>query len=308
MRNAYIETLYKLTSENRKVYSFVADNGAIVFDKYRESFPNNFVNFGIAESTMVSVAAGMASCGNIPFIYTIIPFLVMRAYEQIRNDVCMQKMNVKIVGIGAGVRYSTLGPTHHAIEDIALMRVLPNMTVFSPADAIETDKVVEAAVKIKGPVYIRLGTSKEPRVYETDYDFKPGKATILNNGDDATIITTGNAVYDAQKALPLLSKKGINPRLINMHTIKPLDEESIMKAAVETKSIIVIEHHNMRGGLGSAISEVLIRNGAEGIRYSHLGFDDKYCCDYGTHDEVKACYGLSSMHIAKKVEEAITRR
>ncbi|HQL40966.1 MAG TPA: transketolase, partial [Candidatus Omnitrophota bacterium] len=128
MRTAYIETITKLTKENPKIYSMVGDNGAIVFDDYRRDFARNFVNFGIAEATMTSVAAGMASCGAIPFIYTIIPFLVMRAYEQIRNDICLQQMNVKIVGIGAGLKYSTLGPTHHAIEDLALMRVLPNIT------------------------------------------------------------------------------------------------------------------------------------------------------------------------------------
>lgn len=307
MRNAYIETLYDLTEQNRNIYSFVADNGAIVFDKYRKSFPENFVNFGLAESTMVSVAAGMASCGNIPFIYTIIPFLVMRAYEQIRNDICMQKMNVKIVGIGAGVSYSTLGPTHHAIEDIALMRVLPGMTIFSPADPLEAKKVTTEAVRINGPVYIRLGTSKEPAVYKGDYRFQPGKGVLLRDGKDLTLIATGNPVYDAQIASGELEKKGLSVRLINIHTIKPIDEEIIIKAAKETKAIITIENHSIIGGLGSAVAEILARKDGKKVKFKQMGFNDEYCSDYGTYDELKNSCCLSPRQIVTSAETIIKK-
>lgn len=303
MRNAYIDSLYELTKENGNVYSFVADNGAIVFDKYRKDFPDNFVNFGIAESVMVSVAAGMASRGKIPFIYTIIPFLIMRAYEQIRNDVCMQNMNVKIVGIGAGVSYSTLGPTHHAIEDIALMRVLPGMTVISPADPLEARKAVKEAVKIKGPVYIRLGTSKEPAVYKGDYRFEIGKGVVMRDGRDATVIATGNSVHDAQMACDELEKNGKRIRLINIHTIKPIDEEVILKAARETNAIITVENHSVIGGLGSAVAEVLAKKVTGKIKFGSLGFNDTYCHGYGTLAELKDAYGIGKIGIVNKVEE-----
>lgn len=307
MRNAYIEALYELTQENRNIYSFVADNGAIVFDKYREKFPENFINFGLAECTMVSVAAGMASCGHIPFIYTIIPFLVMRAYEQIRNDICMQEMNVKIVGIGAGVRYSTLGPTHHAIEDIALMRVLPNMTIISPADSLETKKATKEASKIKGPVYIRLGTSKEPVVYKDDYRFEAGKGVLIRPGEDVTLVATGNSVYDAQIACEELERKGKSVRLINIHTIKPIDEDIIIKAAEETRAIITIENHSIIGGLGSAVAEILVKKYEGKIKLKHMGFNDNYCFDYGTHAELKNIYGLAPKQIISLAEEIIKK-
>ena len=172
MRNAYISALYELADTNKQIYALVSDNGAIVYDKYRESFPERFINFGIAEANMISIAAGLAACGKIPFTYTISTFLTMRAFEQIRNDVCMQKMNVKIVGIGAGFVYSNLGPTHHSVEDIALMRVLPNMVIFSPADQLESRKMTFASAKIEGPVYLRLATGGTPDVYKDDYDFE----------------------------------------------------------------------------------------------------------------------------------------
>src|SRR4030066_146982 len=175
MRDAYVATLYNLAQNNKQILALVADIGAIVFDKFRVDFPGRFINFGVAEANMIAAAAGMASCGKIPFTYTIIPFITMRAYEQIRNDVCLQKANVKIVGVGAGLVYSTQGPTHHAIEDIAIMKVLPNMTIISPADPLEAKKATFAAAQIEGPVYLRLGTSKEPPVYQHDYIFTFGR-------------------------------------------------------------------------------------------------------------------------------------
>src|SRR4030042_3615679 len=182
MRNAYLEALYDLAKNNRQIMSLNADIGAIVFDRFRADFPDQFVNFGVAEPNMISAAAGMALCGKIPFTYTITPFITMRTYEQIRNDVCLQKANVKIVGVGAGFVYSTQGPTHHAIEAIAIMKVLPNMTIISPADPLETKKATFAAAQIEGPVYLRLGTSKEPAVYQHDYDFTVGRGVKLKDG------------------------------------------------------------------------------------------------------------------------------
>ena len=212
MRNAYLSTLYQLAKSNKNILALVADNGTIVYDKYREDFTGRFINFGISEANMISVAAGLASCGKVPFAYTIANFLTFRAYEQIRNDVCLQKMNVKIVGIGAGFVYSDLGPTHHSTEDIAVMRVLPEMIILSPSDPLEAVKATNAAAHIVGPVYLRLATGGTPKIYESDYVFEVGKGVTLREGNDMAIIATGSIVHEAVQAVNELEELGISVR------------------------------------------------------------------------------------------------
>ena len=301
MRNAYLSALYDLAKSDKQIMVLVADIGAIVFDKFREDFPDQFINFGVAEANMISAAAGLASCGKIPFTYTITPFITMRTYEQIRNDVCLQKMNVKIVGVGAGLVYSTLGPTHHAIEDIAIMRVLPNMTIISPADPLEAKKTTIAAAEMKGPVYLRLGTSKEPDVYQQDYDFTIGQGVKLRDGKDATIIATGSIVYDALQAVKELEKEDISVRLINIHTIKPVDKEIILQAARETKAILTLEEHNIEGGFGSSVAEVILEENDVPIKFKRLGVKDTFCSYYGSHQELKGHCGIAKEDIVREV-------
>lgn len=301
MRNAYLEALYDLAQNNRQIMSLNADIGAIVFDKFKADFPDQFINFGVAEPNMISAAAGMASCGKIPFTYTIMPFITMRTYEQIRNDVCLQKMNVKIVGVGAGLVYSTLGPTHHAIEDIAIMKVLPNMTIVSPADPLEAKKATFAAAQIEGPVYLRLGTSKEPAVYQHDYDFTVGRGVKLKDGNDATIIATGSIVHDALQAVEELEKEKISVRLVNIHTIKPIDKEIILHAARETKAILTVEEHNIEGGFGSSVAAVILEGNGPPVKFKRLGIDDCFCSFYGTHQELKSHYGIAKEDIIREV-------
>lgn len=302
MRNAYLEALYDLAKNNRQIMSLNADIGTIVFDKFKADFPDQFINFGVAEPNMISAAAGMASCGKIPFTYTIIPFITMRTYEQIRNDVCLQKMNVKIVGVGAGLVYSTLGPTHHAIEDIAIMKVLPNMTIVSPADPLEAKKATFAAAQIEGPVYLRLGTSKEPAVYQHDYDFTIGRGVQLKDGKDATIIATGSIVHDALQAVEELEKGKISVRLVNIHTIKPIDKEIILHAACETKAILTLEEHNVEGGLGSSVASIILEESDVPIKFKRLGINDCFCSFYGTHQELKSHYGIAKEDIIREVK------
>ncbi len=305
MRNAYIDALYELAKSNKDIMALVADNGAVVFDKYRQSFPDKFVNFGIAESNMVSVAAGLASCGKIPFAYTISNFITFRAYEQIRNDVCMQKMNVKLVGIGVGFVYSTLGPTHHNVEDIALMRVLPDMTIFSPADPLESRNVTIAAAKIEGPVYIRLATGGTPKVYESDYDFEIGRGVTMKEGTDITIISTGGILHEVLKAVNELNDSGVSVRLINMHTLKPLDNEIIIKAANDTKAILTVEEHSIFGGLGSSVAEVLVENDVGLVKLKMLGLNGVFPAGYGTYQEMKEMNGLSKDDIVREAKRLI---
>ena len=301
MRNAYLSALYDLAKDNKDILALVADNGAIVYDEYRKDFPDRFINFGIAEANMVSVAAGLASCGKIPFAYTISCFITMRAFEQIRNDVCLQKMNVKLVGIGAGFVYSSLGPTHHATKDLALMRALPNMTIFSPADPLESKNATFAAAEIQGPVYIRLATGGTPKIYKNDYTFKVGHGVILNEGTDVSIIATGGIVHEVVLAVEELEKIGISVRPINIHTIKPIDKEIILRAANDTAAILTVEEHSVYGGLGSSVAEILMENNQSPVKFKRLGLDGVFASGYGSYQEMKEMNGLSKKDIVREV-------
>ncbi len=307
MRDAYLRALHRLAGENKNILALISDNGAIVYDKFREDFPEQYFNYGISEANMVASAAGLASCGKIPFAYTITNFLTMRAFEFIRNDVCLQNMNVKLVGTGAGFSYSTLGPTHHGTEDIALMRVLPNLTIFSPASPEETYKAALACVKCEGPVYLRLGTSKEPEIYNHDYNFMPGKGIILKEGYDASIIATGSIIADALEAAGALEKENISVMVINIHTIKPIDKELIIKAARQTGAIITLEEHSINGGLGGAVAETLLENGCAPV-FIRMGMINNFCAGYGSRFEIKKLNGLSAEHIILKVKTAISKK
>lgn len=286
MRTAYLDTLYELALNDKNILALISDNGAIVYDKYRKDLPSQYLNFGISEANMIAAAAGMASCGKIPFAYTIGAFLAYRAFEFIRNDVCLQNQNVKIVGTGAGTVYSALGPTHHTTEDLGGLRGLPNLTIFSPASPLEVKKVTKAAYEIKGPVYIRLGTNKEKEVYNEDYNFEISKGVEIKKGNDITIISTGSILVDVLKASQLLDQENISVRIINIHTIKPLDKDIIINAVKETKAIITVEDHSITGGLGSAVAEVIAESGF-GIEFKRIGLKDAFAIGYGTHEEVK---------------------
>ena len=299
MRNAYIRELYELAKEDPNVLGINADNGAIVYDDFRRDFPKQYMNFGIAEANMIAAAAGMASCGKIPFCYTIGAFLAYRALEFIRNDVCYQKQNVKIVGIGSGCAYANLGPTHHTTEDIAILRSMPGLTIFSPASPLESKKATRAAYEWDGPVYIRLGRNGEPEIYDKEYNFVPGKGVVLRKGKDVTIIGTGGILLDALEAAEALEKQGISARVVNIHTIKPLDEEIIQKAAEETKAIVTIEEHSIYGGLGGAVAEVLAEYGRN-VRFRRVGLKG-FVEGYGDPASVKKMNGIDGKAIVENV-------
>ncbi|MFA5147165.1 MAG: transketolase C-terminal domain-containing protein [Candidatus Omnitrophota bacterium] len=308
MRNAYVAALYELAKKDKRILSLVADNGAIVYDRYREELPGQFLNFGISEANMVSVAAGLAACGKIPFAYTIACFLTMRAFEQIRNDVCLQKMNVKLVGIGVGFVYSTLGPTHQATKDISIMRSLPEMTIFSPADPIEAREVTSAAAGIDGPVYIRLATGGTPKIYDKAYGFKPGRGVTLRDGDDIAIIATGGIVHDVLQAAEELKRGGISARVINIHTVKPIDKAIILKAAAETGAILTVEEHTILGGLGSIVAETVLEEGKDpSFKFKRLGLEGVFPSGYGTYQEMKEMNGLSKTDIVRAAKKLLGR-
>lgn len=293
MQKAYINALYELMLKDKNVFSLLSDSGTEYDEMMFREFPNQCFNFGIAEENKVGAASGMAALGKIPFVYTTGAFLAYRSYEFIRDDVCFQNRNVKIIGMGSGTAWSTLGSTHHTTEDISALRALPNLTLLSPASPLEVQKCVRAAYEIKGPVYIRTGMSKEEEIYEDDYDFKLGKNITLIDGSDITIFSTGSIISEARKAAKKLIGNGVSVRLVNVHTIKPLDKQSILSAAKDTKLIFSVEEHNIIGGLGGAISEVLAESCAN-VPIVRIGINDRFVSGYGTQDEIRKMNGLDS--------------
>ena len=257
-RQSYGEALLELGKENENIVVLDSDlASATKTDLFAKEFPNRFFDMGIAEQNMISTAAGMSTCGKIPYASTFAVFAAGRAYDQIRNSVCYPHLNVKICATHAGITVGEDGATHQMIEDISLMRTLPNMTVISTSDDIQTKWAVKEISKINGPVYLRLSRLATPIIYDGNQKFEIGKATQIGEGIDGTIFATGVTVSEAIKAQEELKNKGINVRVIDIHTIKPIDRKIIIKCAKETKKLVSIEDHNVIGGLGSAISEVL---------------------------------------------------
>ena len=257
MRIAFINTLSEIARQDKRVILLTGDLGFSVFEKYIEELPRQFLNMGVAEQNMTGVAAGLAMEGKIPIIYSIVPFATMRNFEQIRNDICYQNLNVKIVGVGAGFSYGPYGHTHHGLEDIGILRTLPNLVILAPGDPLEVKLATQAMLKHKGPVYLRLGKAGEPNVHEKLLQFKIGKGIIIIKGNDITLVATSTMLYRGCEVVKELEKKGIKTRLVSMHTIKPVDTELIHDSAQKTKAIFTLEEHSLIGGLGSAVAEVL---------------------------------------------------
>lgn len=301
MRNTYLKEVYNLAAKDRNVLSLVADNGMIVYDDFRRDFPEQYFNFGISEGHMITAAAGMASCGKIPFAYTIGAFLAYRSYEFIRLDVCLQKMNVKIVGIGAGMSYGYLGPTHHTTEDIAVLRALPNLTLLSPASAKETKTLVNYAYELNGPVYIRLGNNLKEELYPENLQVIPGKGTILKEGCDIVIFSTGDITYHVMTAAKRLEEEGIHATVISMHTIKPFDSQLVVDMAQRSTKLFTVEEHSIIGGLGSAVAEVLTDNGcSSGLK--RIGLNDVFAHGYGNQEQVRKANGLDADGIYNSIK------
>ncbi len=257
-RQSYGEALVELGKMNEDVIVLDADlAGATKTNMFAKEFPDRFFDLGIAEQDMMATAAGLSTCNKIPFASTFAVFATGRAYDQIRNSICYPNLNVKICATHSGVTVGEDGATHQMLEDINLMRGLPNMTVISPSDDIQAKWAVKKAAEIKGPVYIRFGRAETPIIYDENIEFKLGKGIKFGNGRDATVFATGMMVAEALKAKEELEKQGIKIRVIDIHTIKPIDEEIIVESAMETDKLISIEEHSIIGGLGTAISEVL---------------------------------------------------
>ena len=298
-RQSYGETLEKLGEKYSDIVVLDADLAtATKTINFAKKFPERFFDMGIAEANMMSTSAGMATTGKVPFASTFAVFAAGRSYDQIRNSICYPNLNVKICSTHSGITVGEDGATHQMLEDISMMRTLPNMKVLSPADDIETKWAIEEAYKQKGPVYVRLSRLATPIIYDENQKFEFGKMIQIGNGIDATIFASGDVLAEALKAKEILAKaKGIDIRVVDVHTIKPIDEEMIVKCAKETKRLISIEDHNVIGGLGSAISEVLTSKYP--AKLERIGINDEFGKS-GKAEELVKFYGLSAEKIVEK--------
>ncbi len=304
-RESFGEALCKIAETNNNIVVLDSDLAAATkTGVFKKAFPDRFINCGIAECNMVGIAAGLATCGKIPFAASFAMFAAGRAFEQVRNSVGYPHLNVKVVGSHAGISVGEDGATHQCCEDLSLMKVIPGMTVINPCDHYEMVEAVKAMVEYNGPCYIRLGRlAVESIIDEIDgYKFELGKGVTLIDGDDITVVATGLMVQEAVKAARELKEQGINARVINIHTIKPLDEEIILKAAKETGKIIVCEEHNVIGGLGDAVASVLSEKCPTPLK--KIGVNDTFGHSGPALDLLKQ-FGLSSDNIVKTVKEFI---
>ncbi|MDR2481368.1 MAG: transketolase family protein [Spirochaetaceae bacterium] len=305
LRTAYGEALVKFGGENEKVVVCDADlSHATMTGIFKAKFPERFFNFGIAETNMVCAAAGMAYEGLIPFVSTFALFGAGRAYEQIRNSVAYVGANVKFALTHAGLSVGEDGGSHQSIEDIALMRVLPGMTVIVPCDPIETEKAVRAAIEINGPVYLRIARPVCQCITAGNDSFIPGKANQLAQGNDIAIFATGLMVPEALEAVKILEGSGIKASLINFHTIKPFDKTAAIEAAKATGAVLTAEEHSVIGGLGSAAAESLA--GLDGVKFARIGIEDKFGKS-GTPPELFEEYGLTAAHIAETAKKLLQK-
>ena len=302
-REAYGKALSQLTKENKNIIVLDADlSKSTKTCDVKASSPESFYNMGIAEANMVGVAAGLASTGKIVFASSFAMFLAGRAFEQIRNSVAYTNLNVKLCATHSGISVGEDGASHQAIEDLALMRSIPNMKVFSPCDEKETEEIIKYVANCDGPCYVRLGRLAVESVNSSNYKFEFGKGVTLREGNDCTIITTGSMVQVSLEAQQKLKAEGINVRVINLHTIKPIDTEIILKAAKETGKIVTVEEHNVVGGLGSAVSEVICENHPSLVK--KIGINDIFG-QSGKPEELFKEYGLTSDKIVKTIKSII---
>nr|WP_320027191.1 transketolase family protein [uncultured Acetobacterium sp.] len=305
-RQAYGEYLVKLGETNENLVVLDADlSGATKTNIFKKAYPDRHFNVGIAEANLMGMSAGLATAGKVPFASTFAIFGAGRAYEIIRNSICYPKLNVKIALTHSGISVGEDGGSHQSIEDIALMRVIPNMTVLSPADAVETEKMMDAALAINGPVYIRLGRSDVPVLFDEDYVFEVGKAGLLKSGEDVTIIATGLMVGPAMEAAELLKESGISARVLNMGSIKPIDVNAIFDAAIQTGAIVTAEEHSIMGGLGGAVAEVL--GDVAPVPLERVGVKDLFG-QSGKVAPLMEKYGLTANDIVEAAKKAITRK
>ena len=305
MRSLFNKVLLERAKKDERIVMVLADIGYGEVEGFRDSLPKRFYNCGVAEQNMAGVACGLALEGFIPLIYTINNFVFIRCLEQIRNDILYHKANVKVVIIGGGLHYGALGMSHHSREDLAIMRALPHMVLVSPCDLAEAEAAVHVMLDYDGPFCYRCGRKKEPPVHKGPINFEFGKALQVQDGKDLTFIFTGTIGNQVVPAADELEKARIHSRILSMHTVKPIDKQAILAAAEETGGIITVEEHNLNGGLGSAVAEVLCDAGIMPKKFLRLGLPDEYPSLVGGHAWLIDQFGLSAPKIAASVRRIL---
>jgi transketolase len=301
MRDAFIKVLGELAKNDPRIMLITGDLGFKVFDEYVLNFPKQFLNAGVAEQNMMGLATGLALEGRIVFVYSIANFPILRCLEQVRNDACYHQANVKIVSIGGGFSYGALGISHHATEDLSIMRALPEISVMAPGDLWETEEATKAMIDIPGTCYFRLDKSNAGYTNIKSEKFEFGKARCLKEGRDATLISTGGILNEVLKAHSLLKEKGINCRVLSLHTLKPLDLESIIKATRETEAVLTIEEHTIEGGLGGAVAENLLEYGILPKKFQRIGLKSGFSSIVGSQQFLRKTYGVDAESIVSSV-------
>lgn len=305
MRPTFARTLVEMAEADDRVWLVIGDVGFGVVETFAQRFADRFLNVGVAEANLAGVSAGLALSGARPFMYSIGNFPTLRCLEQIRNDICYNAAPVVIVCVGGGLAYGSLGATHHATEDLAIMRTLPGMTVVAPADPTETELATRALLDLGTPAYLRLGRSGDPSVHDARPAFAIGRAITVRDGGDATIVATGAIVHTALEATEMLARQGVSARLLSMHTVKPIDREAVRAAAVETGAIVTVEEHSIVGGLGSAIAELVAEEGLRLRALRRLGLPDVFLHRIGRREHLLRTVGLDAQGIAGAVLDIV---
>ena len=305
MRKAFNKELLKIAKLDPRVFMILADIGYGEIEEFAETFPDRFINCGVAEQNMTGVACGVAMEGNIAVTYSIANFPTLRCLEQIRNDVCYHNANVKIVIIGGGMAYGELGISHHSTEDIAIMRALPNMVVLAPCDKAETVALTDAMMAYDGPVYFRCGYKGEPDLHNGPIEAKIGGSAQLRDGKAATVFFAGTVGVNAKQAVDELAAEGIDCRLVSLYSIKPIDKAAILRAATETNAIVTLEEHNICGGVGSAVAEVLMDEGAGNVPFKRLAMPDVNATKVGCQAWMREQYGLGVKDVVAAVRQIV---
>lgn len=300
MRKTFFDNILKHALNDNDSYLLTGDLGFRLFDDFRSNCPGRFIDIGVAESNMIGIAAGLSLSGKKVYCYSIIPFLIMRAFEQIRVDIDYQNLDVKLIGAGGGFTYGLEGFTHFGFEDLSLMRSLQNMTVVVPADPVETELLAELSYDYPHPMYVRLGKSGEPVIHKSTPNFEIGRGMVLSEGNDIVIFAIGSMVHEAIKAVDIIKNHSISAALINIHTLKPLDKDLIKEYSQSHKAVFTIEEHSIVGGLGSAVSEVLSESSNCGV-LKRIGMPEKLGNHVGNAEYLKRKYGLTSDTIAATI-------
>jgi len=308
MRTAFLKALEEAAAEDPRVNLMVGDLGFTVIEPFAKRFPGRFFNAGVAEQNMAGVAAGMALSGKVVFIYSIANFPTLRCLEQIRNDGCYHEANLKVVSVGGGLSYGALGSSHQATEDIAIMRALPGMTVVAPGDPVESAAATRAVIEKDGPCYLRLGKTGEPRIHREDFRLELGKAALVRDGRDLSLISTGAILGDVLKAADELGGGGVSVRVVSMHTVKPLDAEMILRCAEETGAVATVEEHNVNGGLGGAVAEVLSQSWPRRGPFRIIGLADGFCRHVGGQAYLRGAAGLGVRDIVRECQALLDAR